>query len=315
MWTKTTCKKRLTKLVTAIQSDTAMHVLFRSLLGHTSLKDASWETAHGWYPWSDTHGVPASSWELPQLPHTTCAQQPANPICLPDKQFHILSRKDFRTTAKTHSLHCFCLVLSPQGHTGWLEMGTYHRANTSTRDFLMDMQPVQDTQAKAGQEATQGANAVVPHDRVKLVPPAHPPCVLIPPHQMLKPALAVLNVAPSAFWGESLIFQGKLDTQGLTLITGSGHWSMKTGAETTSLLLLQEFCNGKPESVRVPPRIQDLLCLNNKREAAQNNKHSHVSAAQYFTLRETLLALSPTNSSPGLLQSLHLLHIFILSNK
>lgn len=62
------------------------------------------------------------------------------------------------------------------------------------------------------------------------------------------------------------------------------------------------------------PSIQDLLCLN-KSEAAQNNKYSHVSAAQTFTLRETLLALLPTNPSPGLLQSLHLLHIFILSNK
>lgn len=32
------------------------------------------------------------------------------------------------------------------------------------------------------------------------------------------------------------------------------------------------------------PSIQDLL---NKSEAAQNNKYSHVSAAQTFTLRET----------------------------
>lgn len=110
---------------------------------------------------------------LRESPHTTCAQQPANPICLPDKQFHILSRKDFRTTAKTHSLLCLCLVLSPQGHTGWLERGTYPRANPSTWDFLMDMQSVQDTQAKAGQEATQGASAVVPHQSVELVPPAH----------------------------------------------------------------------------------------------------------------------------------------------
>lgn len=49
------------------------------------------------------------------------------------------------------------------------------------------------------------------------------PLVLIPPHGVPQPARAVLDVAPSAFWGESLIFQGKLDTQGLTLITGSGH--------------------------------------------------------------------------------------------
>ncbi|KAF4797040.1 hypothetical protein TURU_078033 [Turdus rufiventris] len=42
---------------------------------------------------------------------------------------------------------------------GWLEMRTYHRANTSAWDFPMDMQPVQGTQAKAGQEATQGARA------------------------------------------------------------------------------------------------------------------------------------------------------------
>lgn len=52
---------------------------------------------------------------------TTCAQQPANPICLLDKQFHILSRKGFRTTAKTRSLHCFlpCAVTTrPHGMAG-----------------------------------------------------------------------------------------------------------------------------------------------------------------------------------------------------
>lgn len=37
----------------------------------------------------------------------------------------------------------------------------------------MDMQPVQDTQAKAGQEATQGASAVVPRESAESVPPAH----------------------------------------------------------------------------------------------------------------------------------------------
>lgn len=110
---------------------------------------------------------------LRESPRTTCAQQPANPICLLYKQFHILSRKGFRTTAKTHSLHCFCLVPSPQGHMGWLETGTYHRANTSTWDFLMDMHPEQDMQAKAGQELIQEASAVVPHESVELVPPAH----------------------------------------------------------------------------------------------------------------------------------------------
>lgn len=206
-----------------------MHVLFRSLLGHTSLKYSSQETAHGWYP----HGTsqlwgaapaPGHHWDLAatlrESPHTTCAQQPASPICLLDKQFHILSRKDFRTTAKTHSVHCFCLVLSPQGHMGWLEMRTYHRANTGAWDFPMDMQPVQGTQAKAGQEATQGARAAG-WGCGDGATSSH--CALIPPHQVPQPARAVLNAAPSAFWGESLIFQGKLDTQGLTLITGSGH--------------------------------------------------------------------------------------------
>lgn len=57
---------------------------------------------------------------------------------------------------------------------------------------------------------------------------------------------------------------------------------MKTGAETTSLLLLQEFSDGKPESVHAPSQDTRLLCLSNKSEAAQNNKHSHVSAAQNF---------------------------------
>lgn len=46
-------------MVTAIQSDTAMHMLFRSLLGHTSLKDASWETAHG-CPWSTSQPLGAA---------------------------------------------------------------------------------------------------------------------------------------------------------------------------------------------------------------------------------------------------------------
>lgn len=229
----------------------------------------------------DTHGVPGSFWELPQLqalaavlresPRATCAQQPANPICPPDKQFHILSRKDFRTTAKTHSLHCFCLVLSPQGHMGWLEMRTYHRANTSTWDFLMDVPPVQDTEGKAGQEAPREPVLLFHmrgwsqcHQLTLRIDPT--------PHQVLQPAQAVFSVAPSAFWGESLIFQGKLDTQGLTLITGSGHWSMKTGAETTSLLLLQEFCYGKPESVCVPS--QDTRPSVSKQEGSSTKKQT-----------------------------------------
>lgn len=59
------------------------------------------------------------------------------------------------------------------------------------------------------------------------------------------------------------------------------------------------------------PSIQNLLCLN-KSEAAQNNKYSHVNAAQNFTLRRTLLALLSTNPSPGLLQSLHFFRIHFI---
>lgn len=44
-------------------------------------------------------------------------------------------------------------------------------------------------------------------------------------HSSLLPSAAarVGHAEPDAFWGESLIFQGRLDTPGLTLITGSGH--------------------------------------------------------------------------------------------
>lgn len=150
---------------------------------------------------------------LRESPHTTCAQQPANPICLPDKPLHILSRKDFRTTAKHTPLSI--VPASCCHHTATWDGWKWGPTTEQIWDFLMDMQAVQDTQAKAGQEGTQGTTAGVSATS------SH--CVLIPPCQVPQPAWAVLNVAPSAFWGESLIFQGKLDTQGLTLITGSGH--------------------------------------------------------------------------------------------
>lgn len=70
---------------------------------------------------------------------------------------------------------------------------------------------------------------------------------------------------------------------------------MKTGAETTSFLLLREFCDSKPESGRAPiPRIQAPLCQNKESKAVQNSKHSHVSAAQKLNPREMLLAVLQT---------------------
>lgn len=111
----------------------------------------SQEAARGQHPPHPCHPLggppaPGHCWDLASTlrdsPHATCAQQPANPTCPFDKRFHTLPRKGFRTTAETHFFHCFCLVLSPQGHVGWLEMGTYHRANTGTWDFPGDRQPV-----------------------------------------------------------------------------------------------------------------------------------------------------------------------------
>lgn len=40
------------------------------------------------------------------------------------------------------SLHCSCLLLSPQGHMGWLEMRTYHRADNHIWDFPGNMESV-----------------------------------------------------------------------------------------------------------------------------------------------------------------------------
>lgn len=179
---------------------------------------------HGWYPQPALGAAPAPGHHqdlaatLRESPHTTCAQQPANPICLLDKQLHILSRKDFRTTAKTHSLHCFCHVLSPQGHMGWLEMRTYHRANTNTWDFLKDMQPVQDTQVKQAKKPPREPELLF-HVRAGATS-SH--CI-DPTPSSTAACTGCLECCTNAFWGESLIFQGKLDTQGLTLITGSGH--------------------------------------------------------------------------------------------
>ena len=66
-------------------------------------------------------------------PGTTCPSSLPTPS-VSGQPFHILSRKDFRTAAKTHFFLCFCLMLSPQGHAGWQEMGTYHRAKARSRD-------------------------------------------------------------------------------------------------------------------------------------------------------------------------------------
>lgn len=57
-------------------------------------------------------------------------------------------------------------------------------------------------------------------------------------------------VTHGASWFESLIFQGRLDTQGLVLIpaVGSGQQSTKAGAENMNLLLLWKPCNGQTAS-------------------------------------------------------------------
>lgn len=138
----------------------------------------------------DTHRVwvwvwyPGRLWELPQLqaitrtlresPHNTCAQQPANPICLPDKPLHILSRKDFRTTAKHTPLSI--VPASCCHHKATWDGWRWGPTTEQIWHFLMDMQAVQDTQAKAGQEATQGTTAGVSDTS------SH--CVLIPPCQL-----------------------------------------------------------------------------------------------------------------------------------
>lgn len=91
---------------------------------------------------------------------------------------------------------------------------------------------------------------------------------------------------------------------------------MKTGAETTSLLLLREFCDGKPESVCTPiPGIQTSLRLNKKGEAAQNSKYSHVRTAQNLTLRETLLALLQTPLLAFFMLCIYFMYPFYHRNK
>lgn len=159
---------------------------FQNLLGHISSKDASEVPAHGGYPESLGVGVvprqalgaaPAPGHHqdtLRESPHNTCAQQPANPICLPDKPLHILSRKDFRTTAKHTPLSI--VPASCCHHKATWDGWRWGPTTEQIWHFLMDMQAVQDTQAKAGQEATQGTTAGVSDTS------SH--CVLIPPCQL-----------------------------------------------------------------------------------------------------------------------------------
>lgn len=91
---------------------------------------------------------------------------------------------------------------------------------------------------------------------------------------------------------------------------------MKTGAETTSLLLLREFCDCKPESVRTPVQgIQAPLFLNKKSKAAQNSKHSHVTAARNLTLREALLALLQTPPLAFFVLCIYFIYSFYHRNK
>lgn len=182
----------------------------------------------------DTHMVPASSGELPQLQDITGTWQPRSgrahtlpvPSSLQVPSVSLTSNFTFFLGRILGQLpkHILCIVSALCCHhkgtwDGW-RWGSTTEQIQGAWDFPMDMQPVQGTQAKAGQEATQGARAAG-WGCGDGATSSH--CALIPPHQVPQPARAVLNAAPSAFWGESLIFQGKLDTQGLTLITGSGH--------------------------------------------------------------------------------------------
>lgn len=76
-WAKATCEDRLPRLVTAIEGDVAVHVLFRGLIGHTSLTaDQHLKAPPRNQQAEGTHSVPATSQEQPQLQATPGTQCP-----------------------------------------------------------------------------------------------------------------------------------------------------------------------------------------------------------------------------------------------
>lgn len=218
-WAKATCKNRLPEPAAAAQSDTpALQLTGTSLTAR---------------PRSQQHlGAPATSWELPQpqcpcsgtarpLPAPSSPQTPAG--SLTSNFTFFLGRISGQLPKHTYFFVSASCCHHKDTWDGWrwgptteqidiagISLGTHKQCTWTGRH----------TWATTGHEATQGARPA-PHNPGAGAPISHG--LPIPPWQAPQPARAGLNAAPRAFWGESLIFQGRLDTQGLTLITGSGH--------------------------------------------------------------------------------------------